>query len=422
MTKVIYAYQEFENKILSIINSVINVNNKENVIYNNKIGFDILLPNGCKYLGILPNTAIELKIRLRADTLYTIYNYYKLNKENFKIERLIIIYQDDSAVSEGIINYFNRRLNDKNIEEYSWKEKREMLLNKARLLFNEGRNTLFLGAGLGVDVGMPKWDKLLNDLLNKAKNISHSKIGGEDYPNIDLSCNHSALIVGRYIEQSFKNINEFKVQIHKSLYINNPSPDSELYKELTEVILTKKVSQVITFNYDDLIETALLKKNFPVHSVFDRSHYSGNEFPVYHVHGMIPQKRQIDSTPVLSESTYHTLYKESFHWSNVIQLNALNWTTCFFIGLSMNDPNLRRLLDISQNGVEKVLNDEIYEMPCHYVFLERYPLDENNPDEYKDLEHFSLQEKMMAKLGINILWFEKGQFNEIPKMMKIIRS
>ncbi len=33
-----------------------------------------------------------------------------------------------------------------------------------------------------------------------------------------------------------------------------------------------------------------------------------------------------------------------------------------------------------------------------------------------------MQEKMMEDLGINIIWFEHGMFNEIPHMLRHIRT
>ena len=206
--------------------------------------------------------------------------------------------------------------------------------------------------------------------------------------------------------------------MHASLYKNSPKPDSELFKAIVAAIKTNKVNQVVTFNYDDLVETALINHGIDVHSVFDRTHFSGNEFPVYHVHGMIPQFRQIDSTPVLSEKEYHTLYKESFHWSNVVQLQALSSTTCFFIGLSMNDPNLRRLLDISSNGMGTLSKDTATGRACHYAILERKPLNPQAPNAEKDNEHFTLQERMMQDLGINIIWYDYGKYDEIPTIIR----
>src|SRR5262249_12487270 len=108
---------------------------------------------------------------------------------------------------------------------------------------------------------------------------------------------------------------------------------------------------IITFNFDDLLEQFLKE-----HSIRHRSIYaegqkpSSHELPIYHVHGFLPERGDIaqDQEIVFSEDAYHTQFIDSFSWSNLVQLNHLNQHLCLFIGLSMTDPNLRRLLDISK--------------------------------------------------------------------------
>lgn len=407
---------------------------------------DIYLPEGCAALDIAPKTIIEIKTRLGADTLYYLSQMYVENKTLWDVNGFIVIYGQRGDLSYSFLSHYKNYKKDLSfkifwIEDFcknapirrpepevgieKWEEKRQRLLDDAHQAFLQGHNTLFFGAGLGADpkVKMPMWDALLGDLLHEAQTSSHSSIGRDDYEDINVSCNHSSLIIGRYIENGFSNFDQFTKKMHDSLYQNNPKPVSDLYNEIVETVATKKVDQVITFNYDDLVETALEKEGLHVHSIYDRSHYSGMSLPVYHVHGMIPQTREIASTPVLSEKEYHTLYKESFHWSNVVQLYALSRTTCFFIGLSMNDPNLRRLLDIARNGMDIGMpKDSLTDRPCHFVFLERKPLNDKTIQEDKDREHFAMQEKMMEDLGINVLWFGHGSFNEIPLMLKYIRT
>lgn len=397
---------------------------------------DIYLPEGCKVLEFPTRSIIELKLVLRPDTLYMLYHMFVENKAKWGVDSFIVIYNNRKQLSIELLSVYKRYikdhffvyslqeiLNGETLKDLSkprfekWEHKRARLIQDAQYDFSEGHNTFFFGAGLGPGVKMPTWNELLDDLLNKVQKSSHSAIGSVDYSDIDNSCNHSALIIGRYIESGFSDMKEFTEQMKASLYKNNPKPTSELYKAIVKAIKTQKVDQVITFNYDDLVETALIGENIPVHSIFDRSHYSGSDFPVYHVHGMIPQTREIESTPVLSEKEYHTLYKESFHWSNVVQLQALSNTTCFFVGLSMNDPNLRRLLDISQYGIDR---DSATDRPCHYAILERKPLKKDAPNHAKDAEHFAMQERMMADLGINIIWYDHGKYDDIPKILEEI--
>ncbi len=45
---------------------------------------------------------------------------------------------------------------------------------------------------------------------------------------------------------------------------------------------------------------------------------------------------------------YHRVYSEVFDCSYVEQQHALTLCTCFFIGLSLNDPNMMRMLDTAK--------------------------------------------------------------------------
>ena len=102
------------------------------------------------------------------------------------------------------------------------------------------------------------------------------------------------------------------------------------------------------YNFDDVLEQMLQAKGLINTEDFtsiskDAEIKSHNTLPIYHVHGIIPEKGPTDIV-VFSEEEYHNRYANSYHWSNVEQLHALSRMHCFFIGLSMSDPNLRRFL------------------------------------------------------------------------------
>ena len=93
------------------------------------------------------------------------------------------------------------------------------------------------------------------------------------------------------------------------------------------------------------------------------------------------------------------------------------------IGLSLSDPNLRRLLEIAAQKHSK--NNR------HYVFMQRVSNDNLIDDDNKekiDIDsadkilqtHHIIQEMMMSSLGANIIWFEN--YNEIPILLDTIRK
>lgn len=81
----------------------------------------------------------------------------------------------------------------------------------------------------------------------------------------------------------------------------------------------------------------------------------------------------------------------------------------------MDDPNLRRLLDIAQNGNPNA---------NHYALLQRVSLKEiSNKKENESIiieesflkRHHNLQELIFKELGVNVIWFE--EFDELPKLL-----
>lgn len=156
---------------------------------------------------------------------------------------------------------------------------------------------------------------------------------------------------------------------------------------------------VITYNYDELLEEALLAAKIPYTPV-DRSYRPQlGTLPSHHIHGMIPREAgdNYDSNVVLSEDDYHGLYNDAFHWANVEQLHSLSQTTCYFIGLSLKDPSLRRLLDIS---FSRGSGDAV-----HFAYLPRH--------EYVEA---SKAEVIFRSMGVNVIWFE--DYNELPGMLR----
>ncbi len=128
---------------------------------------------------------------------------------------------------------------------------------------------------------------------------------------------------------------------------------------------------------------------------------------------------------VFSERAYHTIYADPFSWSNIIQLYTLKENTCLFIGLSITDPNMRRLLDISTRKNNKKIK--------HYAFMQRSTYDDiedilNELEIYEDSNrskyysfvdaYYKLKEKNLQEFGINIIWYEDN--SEIPELLKLI--
>lgn len=390
---------------------------------------DISTSTGIANLRIPAHSCFILKNNPYYDSLYRAKEAALILKKEYPEAKLFFLYDGMGQLTNKVIREakkekyveiweFRRflehierikKINDQ-IEKIDrdWHDKREYILDCAKSSFRENKCSLFLGAGVSIDAGGPTWD----DLLYKAIKKNHKRFTKNDFNKLYSSCGQSPIILGRYIAPDKKSLEQITDYIQQYvLYKGVDLKKSELIKAICEFVETDKVESIITYNYDDLVETAIRLRGYKqAYSVVAKSRNTSNELPVYHVHGLIPQnKSEIASFPVLSEKDYHDIYRESFHWSNIEQLHALDRNSCFFIGLSMTDPNLRRLLDFSYSGND----NEIY----HYAFLKRDILFPSDNVE-KNKQHFEMIEHQLERIGVWVIWYE--QYKELPQMIRKI--
>ena len=394
---------------------------------------DLIFIKGCKALQWPANTVVEILFSKRSDMAYTVSKRFEEYRKKFNLGKLIIIWKNadvpylrrqdglaDMYSELGFKNFLSEHQKPENKvdEKEALIEKPLNMENLAKGAFHEGRNTFFLGAGVSMDANLASWDSLLENILKPINNEPFKHINEANSDAIYSACGDSNLIMGRYIAGKNKDAQTFLGErIREVLY--KDKKDSDLVNVICEAIADGEVDQVITYNYDDLIESKLEKLNAKFRPVSTKSVLlQRGEVPIFHVHGMIPESNSfgnIKPCPVLSEKDYHTLYRDSHNWSNVTQLFALNNTTCFFIGFSMSDPNLRRLLDIasSDDGGSKT---EWNRTP-HFVFLQKVKLKGEAAKKVNE-EHWAEQEYMIRELGLNVIWF--NEFTDLPDLIRRI--
>ena len=114
-------------------------------------------------------------------------------------------------------------------------------------------------------------------------------------------------------------------------------------------------TSVITYNYDTNLEYLLKKKDIRYTVVYDESSFVDKEAQVdiYHVHGLLPygkskEKRYTDSL-VFTESDYYYLYNNPYSWNIAKQLHDFKFNACLFIGISLTDPDRKRILELARN-------------------------------------------------------------------------
>lgn len=297
-------------------------------------------------------------------------------------------------------------------------ERQTAQIGRLREVLRQGRLTLVCGAGISVETGIPAWGDLLTRLLGtmlERLSQDHSlDVGRKAATEFQQRHGPSSLILGKYLKNNLGR--DFQSEMRGALYSSEPI-GSEIIDEIVNLSRPRRdgrpLDSIITFNFDCLIEDNLSENSIPNRPIFSEAlKHASPEIPIYHVHGYLPRSGEIspDMELVFSEDAYHDQFIESFSWSNLIQLNKLTQNTCLFVGISLTDPNMRRLLDVAwRKNPDKELT--------HYI-IKRLPTLSGGDalDEVSKL----LEEQDANSLGFNVVWV--NEFTEIPEVLSAIAA
>jgi hypothetical protein len=438
---------------------------KDESIETTRLKADYWLPDGCNSLNWASNTAVEVKYTLTYSQLTRIASDYLSAMNKNIIRNLVIVVSN--LIPSADYNEYVQSLSKLSVEVLSVSDLEKMIkkiqiefpiqnnrankdglqkiqndnIEKAKKAYEKSKHTWFLGAGLSMDANLPSWSQLLKELLKSESEIPYLYVNEHNADAISDQFGNSAIITGRYIFDGYRNAilnhldnkydklcesdrarflddeanNKIVERIRKALYVRESYP-SDLIKSVCKEIRNRYPEQIITYNYDDLLETELKQLNIDrgFYSIYNKNIPRYDVIPIYHVHGMIARERESPSLPVFSEKEYHHLYGSMHNWANVIQLHSLNSTTCFFVGFSMTDPNQRRLLDFA--SFEDFNTDPVDDKP-HFVFLKKNNL---KGEAYGDVnkENLSEIEYMMNCFGLNVIWY--NDHKQLPRIIDYI--
>lgn len=221
--------------------------------------------------------------------------------------------------------------------QYNFSKLSLLHMDSAVAAYKTGNLVLFLGAGVSRDLGLPLWDELLERLQDECVRVaaiseaSSRRIQAQ--PPIERARTLKRLLGSEYMPL-------LKQALYRDAYQGKP-----LTSGILDTIATmSRLRAVCTYNFDDCLERLAGDLFKSVASA--REGYSEGVIPVYHVHGLLPYMEEPRGEVILSEDDFHTLANNHHHWANVVQLNLLREAYCVFVGVSCNDPNLRRLLDL----------------------------------------------------------------------------
>ncbi len=265
--------------------------------------------------------------------------------------------------------------------------------------YKAGKLTLYLGSGVSRDNGLPTWPQLVLAMyfrvLEEEKHVGVLRpFTNYLFAFAEWHLDHQREpleIIARKVRKLFRRDDQsFVERLRGVLYegfkddpdrdVEPPGMDPLLAANLTlKAVLyligrsraNYGVRSVITYNYDNLLEYAghyeLPQANS--RDLLEPLWRAGQDLPegsipVYHVHGYVPLAGNGSSASeiVFTEEQYHAAYQDLYSWSNLIQIQAMSSSAGLMIGLSLTDPNMRRLLDAVRRLPFK---------PDNYVLLRR---------------------------------------------------
>ncbi len=291
-------------------------------------------------------------------------------------------------------------------------------LEEARQRLREQSVSLLVGAGTTMAAGGPSWYGLITRLwLDELR-------GRYQYPDLDdpqamdelnTVIGDSVLIQARMLRQISGP--GFTHKVRDATY-RGIRWDADVPRRLAQLAQRlhqqQRLHQLITFNYDSLIERALLDLGTPALPVYREERATHRGVPVRHVHGYLPPPPE-PITPeqatsvVFDEETYHSRFNQPDHWTNRMMLSAIRESVCVFIGFSMTDPNVRRLLEQSREP----------EQTPHFVLLRQPPLEGATPDlQLARARLIHTQENILRELGLNIIWY--SEYGDLPVLLELL--
>jgi hypothetical protein len=180
------------------------------------------------------------------------------------------------------------------------------------------------------------------------------------------------------------------------------------------------VQAIVNYNFDDLLDEKLREQHVKCRTVLSgRDSVPPGTLPCYHVHGLISSRDAAAMLPikaqgnfVFSEDEYHAEYSDPYRWSNMTQMSLLGRYTGLFVGLSLEDPNIRRLIDVTHRQYPENLNYAI--LPRKEALVDQR---DNNDAVMKNLFE-AVESNSFNKIGVRVIWVDS--FTEVPSSINAV--
>lgn len=231
----------------------------------------------------------------------------------------------------------------------SWRDLDVVISHLAEELL-KGRLGILLGAGVSAFYGLPNWKTLVNDLSIEV-GLAPLESGDDPLARAD-----------RIRSEKFaRDARGFCAAVKRALYKDTvvdfeKISESRLLRAIGTVVMASKrgnAANVITLNFDDLLEVYLEYYGFTTKSICNEAHWAPNaDVAIYHPHGLLALSvgRAESEDLVLTETDFLKIIDNSFGnaWRPLL-FTLLRTHTFIHIGTSGDDIHVKSLLSAASD-------------------------------------------------------------------------
>jgi hypothetical protein len=302
-----------------------------------------------------------------------------------------------------------------------------------------------LGAGVSVESKLPNWPQLLKRLASEVetsgRRVDYDKLIGQRLP---------LPVIASIFEEYSRDRKEFVERVRRALYKEFPFFPHGISKEnrsqfvrhvreqnptlhavatlcavrtgMDRYIPNPRIRGIVSFNLDALIQAYIYARfEKRLLRTIERASASSttSKINIYHMHGFLrfdhkasnPSKDCTDV--VLTEQDYFNFFNDPNSLFNYTFLYLLREATCLFVGLSMQDENIRRMLHLSKMERWRAwTNEGISPNEARRRSLRHFAILKHSDDLFVDE---AIRDSLLP-LGTQVLWL--NEFKEIPDKLR----
>jgi hypothetical protein len=316
--------------------------------------------------------------------------------------------------------------------------------NLLRTRYQSRGLVLALGAGVSAGCGLPSWPELLLRVAERAL----PRHNGRDLVQQLMDIGTTFPAIAGILESKAPHSTPFSDLLREGLYRDFPFHHAivtaKQRRELVEFVRTKsptmravsalcvqrehprseylpnpRIRAVVNFNLDAVLRAYAAARYeaylFRTIERADKPQRIGR-IPIYHMHGLLKfdHRDNHDETheirSVFTEGEYFDVFNQPHSVFNYTFLYLLREYTCLFVGLSMNDENIRRLLHYSTSERREHVGEPSKARAAlrHFTVLRRT----------RSKEVDALIDTSLRRLGTRVLWI--SDFEELPQRLAYV--